>query len=196
MRAGPPGGGATATPSVAPVEATGDCDSVTTCYTPRQLQMAYGIRPLRDRGIDGRGQIVVLPELAESQLSPPLVSNLRQDMALFNRLFHLPATRLRVVATFPGPVSPWLAYGEEVLDAEMVHAVALGTAITVVLVKPTSLDNTTAAVPAAVAALQRGMSQGDIISVSAAGQPEGSTASPAPRRLACTRYCRQPPAVT
>lgn len=55
----------------------------------------------------------------------------------------------------------------------MVHAVATGAAITVVLVKPTSLDNTAAAVPAAVAALQRGISQGDIISVSAAGQIGG-----------------------
>ena len=99
---GPPGGGTTATPSAAPVDATGDCDSVTACYPPRQLQVAYGIRPLLARGIDGRGQTVVLPELAESQLSPPLVSNLRQDMALFDRLFHLPATRLRVVATFQG----------------------------------------------------------------------------------------------
>jgi subtilase family serine protease len=37
---------------------------VTTCYTPGQIQVAYGIRPLLDRGIDGRGETVVLPELA------------------------------------------------------------------------------------------------------------------------------------
>jgi subtilase family serine protease len=172
-QSGPQGRSTTATPTAAPVGATGDCDSVTTCYTPRQLQVAYGIRPLLDRGIDGRGQTVVLPELAESQLSPPLVSDLRQDMALFDRLFHLPAARLRVVSTFPGPVSPWLAYGEEALDAEMVHAVAPGAAITVVLVKSTSLDNTAAAVTAAVAALRLGMSQGGIISISAAGQIGG-----------------------
>jgi subtilase family serine protease len=170
---GPQGGGATVAPPAAPVAATADCDSVTTCYTPRQLQVAYGIRPLLDRGIDGRGQTVVLPELAESQLSPPLVSDLRQDMAAFDRLFHLPAARLRVVSTFPGPVSPWLAFGEEVLDAEMVHAVAPGAAITIVLVKSTSLDNTGAAVTAAVAALRMGISQGGIISFSAAGQIGG-----------------------
>jgi subtilase family serine protease len=170
---GPEPGGATATPSAAPVGATGDCDSVTTCYSPHQLQVAYGIKPLLDRGIDGRGQTVVLPELAESQLSPPLVSDLRQDMALFDHLFHLPAARLRVVSTFPGAVSPWLAYGEEVLDAEMVHTIAPGAAITIVLVKSTSLGNTAAAVLAAVAALRLGSSQGGIISLSAAGQIGG-----------------------
>ena len=56
---------------------TADCDSVTTCYTPQQLQAAYGIRPLLDRGINGRGETVVLPELAESQLNPPLVTDMR-----------------------------------------------------------------------------------------------------------------------
>ena len=169
----PRGGSATAAPPAAAVGATGDCDSVTTCYTPRQLQVAYGIRPLLDRGIDGRGQTVVLPELAQSRLSPPLVSDLRPDLALFDRLFGLPAARLRVVTSLVGSVSPWLANGEEVLDAEMVHAVAPGAAITIVLVKPTSLDNTAAAVTAAVAALRLGISQGGIISLSAAGQIGG-----------------------
>src|SRR5215472_5913975 len=50
---------------------TADCNSLTTCYTPRQLQVAYGIRPLLDRGINGRGETVVLPELAESRLTRP-----------------------------------------------------------------------------------------------------------------------------
>jgi subtilase family serine protease len=86
--------------------------------------VAYGIVPLLDRGIDGRGQTVVLPELAEPALSPPQVSDIRQDLARFDSLFGLPTARLRVVTSLAGPVSPWLAYGEEVLDVEMVHAVA------------------------------------------------------------------------
>jgi subtilase family serine protease len=44
--------------------------SATTCYTPRQLEVAYGVEPLLRRGIDGRGETVVLPELAETQLNP------------------------------------------------------------------------------------------------------------------------------
>ena len=36
---------------------------------PRRLRVAYGIEPLLKRGIDGRGETVVFPELAEPQLS-------------------------------------------------------------------------------------------------------------------------------
>jgi subtilase family serine protease len=61
---------------------TGDYDSATTCYTPGQLAMAYGIQPLTSRGIDGRGETVVIPALAESQPNPPAVSDLRQDIQL------------------------------------------------------------------------------------------------------------------
>jgi subtilase family serine protease len=53
-----------------------------------------------------------------------VVSDLRQDLAQFDGLFSLPAARLRVVTSFAGSASPWLAYGEEVLDVEIVHAVA------------------------------------------------------------------------
>src|SRR5580692_5361308 len=60
---------------------TGVCGSRVTCYTPQQLQEAYGVKPLLDRGIDGRGETVVLLELAETRLDPPLVTDLRQDMA-------------------------------------------------------------------------------------------------------------------
>ena len=77
-----------------------------TCYTPQQLEVAYGVQPLLRRGIDGRGETVVLPELAESQLSPPTVTDLRQDFTAFDRLFHLPAPRLKVVSTFPNPPHP------------------------------------------------------------------------------------------
>ena len=59
------------TPKAGPTTGTADCISVATCYTPQQLEVAYGVQPLLQRGIDGRGETVVLPELAESQLSPP-----------------------------------------------------------------------------------------------------------------------------
>ena len=160
-------------PGSSPASATADCDSVTTCYTPGQLQAAYGVRPLLDRGIDGRGQTVVLPELAQTQLSPPQVSDIRQDLARFDRLFGLPAARLRAVASLAGSASPWLASDEEVVDAEMVHAVAPGAAIALVLLSPASLDNTRSAVATSVAALRLGLSQGGVISISGAGQTGG-----------------------
>ena len=156
-------------PRAQPTIRTASCN----CYTPQQLEVAYGVQPLLRRGIDGRGETVVLPELAESRLSPPLVTDLRKDLAAFDRLFHLPAPRLRFVSTFAGPKDPWLAYGEEVLDAEVVHSIAPRAALTILLVKGTSLDSARQAVAASVAALRLGASEGDIISLSPAGQVGG-----------------------
>jgi subtilase family serine protease len=149
------------------VSGTGDCDSVATCYTPGQLRAAYGIQPLTDRGIDGRGETVVIPALAESRPSPPVVSDLRRDMAGFDKLFGLPAPRMRVVTTLAGPASPWLSYGEETLDAEMVHAIAPRAGITVVLLKPADLATPAAAAAAFSAMLKIGVASGDVISISA-----------------------------
>ena len=150
-----------------------NCISAATCYTPHQFQVAYGVQPLLQQGIDGRGETVVLPELAESQLSPPNVTDLRKDFAVFDRLFHLPAPHLRFASTFAGSRSPWLAYGEEVLDAELVHTIAPRAALTILLVKGNSLDSTDQAVTASIAALRMGAKEGGIISLSPAGQIGG-----------------------
>jgi len=135
--------------------------------------VAYGFRPLLDRGINGHGETVVLPELAESRLNPPLVTNLRQDMAAFDNLFHLPAARMRVVTTLAGARSPWLAFGEEVLDVEMVHALAPEATLVILLLPSTSLNNTKNAVSAAVASLHLGSTEGGVMSISAAAQIGG-----------------------
>jgi subtilase family serine protease len=160
-------------PPLGSTSTTADCVSMNACYTPQQLEVAYGVLPLLQRGIDGRGETVVLPELAESRLSPPQVTDLRQDFAAFDHLFHLRAPHLRFVSTFAGPKNPWLAYGEEVLDAELVHSIAPRAALTILLVKGTSLDSADQAVAASVAALRRGASEGGIISLSPAGQIGG-----------------------
>jgi subtilase family serine protease len=149
------------------------CISQATCYTPQQLQVAYGVKPLLDRGIDGRGETVVLPELAETQLNPPLVTDLRQDMAAFDDVFHLPAAPMRVVSTLAGAGSPWLAFGEEVLDVEVVHALAPDANLVILLLPSTSLDNTPNAVAAAAAELRLGPALGGVMSISAAGQIGG-----------------------
>src|SRR5258707_9032240 len=81
---------------------------------------------------------------------------MRQDMAAFDSLFHLPAARMRVVTTLAGARSPWLAFGEEALDVEMVHALAPDAALVILLVPSTSLDNTGNAVSAAVGSLRLG----------------------------------------
>jgi len=171
-----PTAGATAHTSPAAIPSGGstvDCHSVTTCYTPQQLQVAYGIKPLLDRGINGRGETVVLPELAESQLNPPLVTDMRQDMAAFDAAYRLPAARMRVDSTLAGARSPWLAFGEEVLDVEMVHALAPDATLVILLLPSNSLDNTRNTVSAAVASLRRGSAEGSVLSISAAAQIGG-----------------------
>ena len=152
---------------------TTDCDSVATCYTPQQLQVAYGIKPLLDRGIDGQGETIVLPELAESRVNPPRVTDMRQDMAAFDSLYHLPAARMRVDSTLAGARSPWLAFGEEVLDVEMVHALAPDATLVILLLPTNSLDNTANTVSAAVDALRLGSTEGGVMSISAASQIGG-----------------------
>ena len=144
-----------------------------TCYTPQQLQVAYGIKPLLDRGIDGQGEIIVLPELAESRVNPPRVTDMRQDMAAFDSLYHLPAARIRVDSTLAGARSPWLAFGEEVLDVEMVHALAPDATLVILLLPTNSLDNTANTVSAAVDALRLGSTEGGVMSISAASQIGG-----------------------
>ncbi len=164
--------GAASASVVASTRGAADCASLTTCYGARQFESAYGIRPLLDRGTDGRGETVVLPELAEPQFPLP-ATDIRRDLAEFDKLFHLPAARLRVEGSLAPSASPWLANGEEVLDTEVVHAIAPGAAIVEVLVKGTSLNDPANAVAASVAALRLGTSLGGIISISAAGQTGG-----------------------
>ncbi len=161
-------------PASGPPGGTADCHSVTTCYTPQQIQVAYGIKPLLDRGIDGRGETVVLPELAEPRLNLPLVSNMAQDMARFDRLFHLPTARMRVDTTLAGRVAhPWYAFGEEVLDVEMVHVIAPGATLVIDLVKNNGLNNVPNAVASATRSLHLAQSQGGIVSISAVGDTGG-----------------------
>jgi subtilase family serine protease len=87
--------------------------------------VAYGIQPLLDAGVDGRGQTVVLVENAAiTPAPPPTVTDIRQDLADFDSRFGLPAARIQVLTAMARSVSPWLAGTEEVGDTEMVHAVA------------------------------------------------------------------------
>jgi kumamolisin len=72
-----------------------------------------------------------------------------------------------------GAGSPWLAFGEEVLDVEVVHALAPDATLVILLLPSASLDNTPNAVAAATAELRLGPALGGVMSVSAAGQIGG-----------------------
>jgi hypothetical protein len=134
-------GGATAPGTVTP-SGTEQADCLTSqppsCDTPRQLRVAYGIKPLLDHGITGRRQTVVLLEFPPAPATPgaqvPAVSDIRQDLARFDSAFGLPTARLQVVNTLARAASPWLAAAEEVGDTEIVHALAPDAAIREVLI--------------------------------------------------------------
>ena len=153
---------------------TADCGSLSNCYNPHQFEEAYGISSLIERGTDGSGETVVLPELAEPQFPSP-TSDIRSDLTRFDKLFQLPAAHLRAVSTLAPSASPWLANGEEVLDTEMVHAVAPGAAIVELLVSAGSLNSAADAVAASAGALRLGSTLGGVISISAAGQTGGES---------------------
>jgi subtilase family serine protease len=111
------------------------------CYTPRVFDTAYGIQPLLDRGINGRGVTVVLPEATATTAQPPEVTDIRQDLADFDSRFGLPPARIQVITTLAGSsASPWLAGAEEVQDTEMVHAVAPDATLRELLVDPADVS--------------------------------------------------------
>ena len=152
------------TPASRSVGGTGDCNSITTCYTPHQLEVAYGLEPLLERGFNGQGKTVIMPELAEQQPSPPQVSDIRQDLADFDKAFGLPAAQLQVTTEFARGAPPWLSFEEETLDVEMVHAVAPGAAIRVVLFTASQLASPAGLATALIDTIRLGASHADVVS--------------------------------
>jgi subtilase family serine protease len=155
-----------------PGVAVPDCLAASRCYAPRQFRVAYGIQPLLDRGIDGRGVTVVLPEEAETgPAQPPVVTDIRQDVADFDGRFGLPPARIQVITTLAGSsASPWLAGLEEVVGTELVHAVAPDATIRELLVDPADVS-TPAKLAATFAMYVRiAVRYGEVISQSGVGQ--------------------------
>ena len=135
------------------------------CYAPLPFRVAYGVEPLVARGLDGRGQTVVLTE-APALLEPAETNDIRQDLARYDREFHLPAARLQVINSLAKAALPWQADSEEIEDVETVHAIAPGAAIRVLLVNETTRLTPGSYVSALVAALHLALSQGSVISIS------------------------------
>ncbi len=154
---------------VAATPPASDCRTLAkpTCYAPRQFRVAYGIQPLLARGFDGRGQTVVLPEIAPAAGAAG-VTDVRQDLSRFDSVFSLPTARLRIITRFAAGAAPYLAAGEEAGDAEIVHAIAPAAAIDVILL-PAALPRwPVARIGAAyAAALRMAPALGGVVSLSA-----------------------------
>jgi len=127
-------GGTAASAATAPLNCAPPGVKMPPCYSPQAYEVAYGVAPLLSRGIDGSGEIVALPELAEIPTSSGGLTDIRKDLAAFDGTFGLRPARLQVVNTIARSATPYLADDEEVEDTEMVHAIAPGATLDVVLV--------------------------------------------------------------
>lgn len=146
------------------------------CYAPHLFRVAYGIQPLLDRGIDGRGETVTVlapapfpsapaaPSPGSSQ--PPAATDIRRDMAAFDSMFRLPAARIQVVTALAGAAAPWQASGEEVGDFEKLHTVAPAATLRVVLLPSNVLDSAANATADMLAGLRLAVSGTDVASIS------------------------------
>ena len=134
------------------------------CYSPRAYEVAYGVAPLLSRGINGGGETVLMPELA----SGPPATDIRQDLAAFDSKFGLPAAKLHVINTIARSKTPYLDTDEEVTDTEMVHAIAPGATLDVVLMPASVLTSSANFASAITKVIQVGVAQHvAVISISA-----------------------------
>jgi hypothetical protein len=142
------------------------------CLGLHQYRVAYGVQPLLDRGIDGRGETVTVvspapsPNTSPSSSDPPAATDIRQDLEAFDSEFGLPATRIQVVTALAGAASPWQATPEEVSDFEIVHTVAPAATLRVVLLPSNVLDSAANATADMLAALRLAVSGTDVASIS------------------------------
>jgi len=167
--------GSSSTTAARPAVATtpGVVDGCQGCYTPQAFRVAYGIQPLLDRGIDGRGETVTVLDVApppratttQPPAQGPNVGDIRQDLAAFDSMFRLPAAPIRVVTTLAGAGSPWQASAQEAQDIEMVHAVAPAATLRVVLLPVDFLASAATATADMIAGLRLAVSGTDVASI-------------------------------
>jgi kumamolisin len=97
--------------------------------SPTDVQAFYNLKPLRDRGLDGTGQTIVLPEIDD-------LPNLN-DLDKFAAKFGLPPFGpLLTIKRDPNWGSPMRPQGETVLDLEIIHGVAPNAKLVVYMSAP------------------------------------------------------------
>jgi len=163
------------------------------CIPPRAYEVAYGVAPLLRRGIDGRGETVALPEVAAPPSSHGQIStDIRKDLAAFDSKFGLPAAKLQVVNTIARSKTPYLAGTEEIEDTEMVHAIAPGAALDVVLMPPDAASSLADIVAATTKAIKAGVAMhAAVISISASGGEHSLTPAEVAQLNAALEQARQ-----
>ena len=102
------------------------------CYSPQQIRQAYGVQPLINAGITGKGRIITIIDAFQD----PTV---RADLHIFDQIFGLNDPQLNILAPFgltpfnpKDPAQVGFA-GEIALDVEWSHAIAPDATIDLVL---------------------------------------------------------------
>lgn len=124
---------AVAAPSAPPTAAQCEEYYAVTCYSPNQIQAAYGTDQLATKGISGTGQTIVVVE----PLGSPTIQS---DLATFDQAFGLPSPpSFQVISpvgappAFDNTSTTDKAWAEETsLDVEWAHAMAPGASILLV----------------------------------------------------------------
>ena len=132
---------------------TADCEHLfhIACYSPVQIQQAYGIPKMIAQGVTGKGQTIVI---VDSFGSPTIA----RDLGVFDTTYHLPAPPTLTIIQPAGHVPPYQPTsnregwaGETSLDVEYAHAMAPGAKILLVET-PTSENAGTTGFPQIVKA--------------------------------------------
>jgi subtilase family serine protease len=130
------------------------------CYTPQQIRQAYGVQPLLDAGITGKGQTIALIEAFDD----PTV---KTDLQRFDKIFGLPDTQLKTIAPFGVPPFDFKDpeqtgfASETALDTQWAHAMAPDATIVIIQAKDAAISEIFKAVQFAVE-----QNIGDVISIS------------------------------
>jgi subtilase family serine protease len=142
----PPPQGPAGTVSGPPTTAQCEAQYQVACYDPSQIQKAYNLAPLFAKGVDGKGETIVIVDSYGS----PTIGN---DLSVFDQAFGLPAPPSLTVIQPAGLVPPYRANanregwaGETTLDVEYSHVMAPDANILLVET-PTSEDEGTTGFP-------------------------------------------------
>jgi subtilase family serine protease len=123
------------------------------CYSPQEMQTAYGVSALLADGIDGKGQTILV---VDAFGSPTIAA----DLAQFDKDYGLADPPSFQVLAPLGPVPPWDPTNndmvgwafETTLDVEWAHSLAPGANI-VLLTTPVSETEGTTGMPEMLAAM-------------------------------------------
>jgi hypothetical protein len=109
-------------------------ENFSSTYTPNDVQTAYNISPVLERGLEGQGETIGIIDAYDSATPAPMIV---EDLAHFDSCFNLPNANLSIAYPVPGGnmnqsySSGWGL--ETALDTEWSHATAPLANITLVM---------------------------------------------------------------